>query len=354
MNFNLNKNLTKSDCQLSFFQMTTLIAGFTAVLGGVASFASMFKTQSMSMIVGKGQGKGFWDFYSTNVYAEIPVALENWTQFFREEIDDMMKDQCLGVQEYKDKFLGYAQKHLKFESGRFDKGVNLLNSIGYNKGTGNFYMNLYTFEPKMSVFNEKCVVTKLITVSIKLEMAKDWLIMGHIKSNFFSAKCSNEIKYVPEKDLELHDVIQAVGIGLFPIVLGFVQVPPEFLNAMELAIKEEYERMKQEGLIDPHMNDGIREDFKDIRDRQDKYTREGIDGINDAWEKLTGEKGKKPESNSAAALYARRLYPELVKKIQRRQKVPKFLRRIIKKVPKPVIPSPLDLPPFTVKRPKLL
>lgn len=238
-------------CQKFIMGFLTFVQGFNQALAGANSLLSMFRSSSSSQITGGGPGHWFWEFCSCSVISTTPIGLEDFPRFMKDEVDHILKHQSFSIYSKKDEFFRKLKTHEEYKSYYKGQCLNAINSIGYNKDSGSLHMFIYTFTPNISIWGEKYVNVKTMNVELKYKMAKNWIIVSKINTNFFRCTATSEIKYLPQKEFSMSDVVQAIGIAIAPAVLGIIPVPPEFLTVMNAAIQHDYETKVKQGIIAP-------------------------------------------------------------------------------------------------------
>lgn len=246
---------------------STFISGLNSLASGAANLLSLFRTQKASTIIGGGKGRGFWDFYSCSVISTVNVGVDQFPEYMQETVDWITKDQTVLSQDKKYEFLRVVKQHLQYHSYRYGVCMNSICSVSYTKNTGFLKMYIYTFCPSIStMFQEKYIQAKHMSVDLRFNMAKDWIIIAHIKTNALKVRCNDELKYLDDKEINMQEVYEAIGIALTPCALGLVQVPPEFIVMIKCAF-EKQEIADKPG-VDPAQAQRANEMFRSMFDQQ--------------------------------------------------------------------------------------
>ena len=201
---------------------------FLGLISGLVG--ALFSSTSISVISAVVEGKGFWEFYSTSAYVSRAISSASCKQYITYMINQAMDDSSPGFRSKANEIIQDLAEISEFEVYDEDKCQKMINTISYNQGAGKLFLYIHTFAPSIHPTKGKIVKTEYIKISVKLELAKDWMIVTKGSGNFFGCSISQEIQYIPNKGIELKHIVEAISIALAPAVLGVVKLPDRFMN----------------------------------------------------------------------------------------------------------------------------
>jgi hypothetical protein len=264
-----------------------LISGIMTCLGGAMKIASAFKTQSSSTITGTGTGSGFFKFYSKSGISTMSLSVDNCGRYLQRLIDRMMRDQSPSLAAHKQSIIENLQDMADFETYAWGECDNMVNTITYNQGSGRLFFYIYTLSPFQASRGD-AVKVQTMKIDLDITLAKDWMIVTKAKCNFFKSKVSSEIKYLPEKGVELKHIVEAISIAMAPAVIGLVQVPERFMVVLDKMFADQIAN-PDAGVpkADLDAQRQAYEQLKEMEDRQAQYEQNAQDGFKDIISALT-------------------------------------------------------------------
>ena len=74
----------------------------------------------------------------------------------------------------------------------------------------------------MHVTSEEGCTISTIKVNANMTLACVWMVIFKVKVNFFKTTAKVEVRYLPEKGIQMSNVIEVIANALAPGVLGLV------------------------------------------------------------------------------------------------------------------------------------
>lgn len=281
----------------------TLLGGVGSLLSGASTMMGMFKKQKGTMITGSGQGRGFWNFFSKSNIAKIPISADDVHVAVDEYFNTIITDPVMKKTLMDDKFYYTLHSHLQYRSYVLGECFNAMNTVRYDKNSGKLFFYIYTLSPVLSeVWGEtkKVLIIESMGLEINFDMAKDWMIVTHMKTNFMKGYIKDEFKYIDEKSIRMDDVVEAIGIAMAPAYLGLIKVPEQFVQAMNNAfLKESKEAAKEPS---PELKSQATQIFSTLVQNQqqmNQQTQDGLQKLADDFHKDQAEQQKKEQESKA-------------------------------------------------------
>ncbi|OHT13533.1 hypothetical protein TRFO_03264 [Tritrichomonas foetus] len=147
-------------------------------------------------------------------------------------IDRIQSDATPELQNNRQEIIDDLTDISDFESFNYGECSALINSIHYNTNTGILYFYCYHFIP-YTKNNKEVVNVQSMIARIQMKLAQPFQVIGKVKANFFRAKMSTEIRYLPPEGIQQNDIIQAIAIAFAPACLGLMDVPESFFTIMK-------------------------------------------------------------------------------------------------------------------------
>ena len=278
--------------------------GVMSALSAAVQIASAFKTTNAESVVGTGGGKGFWNFYSNSQIGTLSMASASVPRYIERLIERMMREQSPEVQAHKASVIENLRDVSDFETYAWGQCDHMVNSVTYNKASGSVFFYVYTFSPFMhATRGEGCTISTMKVIA-NMALARDWMVISKVKANFFKTTAKVEVRYLPEKGIQMSNVIEAIAIALAPAVLGLVQIPERFMTMLEKLVHEQFAAGPNAGIPQgptPEQQAQIDANMREMRDKQDHYAQQASQGFKDLAGLLGGPKGPDVPSPTADA-----------------------------------------------------
>ena len=252
---------------------------FLGLISGLVQ--ALFSSTSVSMISAVIEGKGYWQFYSTSAYVSRAISSEKCKQYIAYMIDQAMEDSSPGFRSKANEIIQDLNEIADFEMYDETKCQKMINTISYNQGNGKLFVYLHTFAPSIHPTKGPIVLTEYLKISVKLELAKDWMIVTKGSGNFFGCSISQEIQYIPNKGIELKHIVEAISIALAPAVLGVVKLPERFMNICG-SILQSQSKSPKAGVITAQTSEQAKQAlslFNTMADKQKSLVKSGLSQI---------------------------------------------------------------------------
>lgn len=201
---------------------------FLGLISGLVG--ALFSSTSMSLITAIKKETGFAQFYSYAFFQSSAFAANRCKENINYMINGIMKNAAPSIQSKKDEIIQDLNDISEFEFYEEIKCEKMVSTINYNKNVGQMFIHIHTFSPSMHPTKGRIVLKESLDLSVKMELAKDWMIVTKAKASFFGASVSQEIHYIPNKGIEMKNIVEAIAIALAPAVLGVVKLPGSFIN----------------------------------------------------------------------------------------------------------------------------
>jgi len=276
--------------------------GVMSALSSAVQIAGMFRTQNTETVVGTGGGKGFWNFYSNSQVGTLSMATTNVPRYIERLIERMMRDQGAEVKANRQSVIDNLQDISDFESYAYGQCDHMVNTVTYNKAAGTVFFYVYTFTPFMHATRGEACTISTMKILCNMALARDWMVVSKVKANFFKTTAKTEIRYLPEKGIQISNVIEAIAIAMAPAVLGLVQIPERFMVMLDKMVHEQFAAGPNAGIPQgptPEQQAQIDANMKEMRDKQEHYADKASQAFKDLAGVLGGNKG--PDASSPTA-----------------------------------------------------
>jgi len=275
-----------------------IITGVIGAINGALSIAKAFSTQSHSGIQQTGKGTGFWKYYSNSYVGTKCIDMRRVPDYIDRMVYRITKEATPGLAKKRKEIIADLKEIKEFESYAWGDCDNMVSCVDYAKAQNTLFYYIYTFSPFIHATRGEGCRIQTIQIQANMKLAKDWMIVSKAKVGFFKSESHDEIQYLDERGLEMKDIIEAISIAMAPAVLGLVQLPERFMTVLETMLKDQQEHPER-GVIKgptPEQQQQAFQNFKEMQDRQDKYTENAKDGFKALGDALSlGQKGNETD-----------------------------------------------------------
>jgi len=276
-----------------------VISGVIGAIGGALKIAKAFSTQSGTEITKTGSGAGFWNFYSNSNVATLSLSANRCGEYIDRMVRKITKFSTPALQKHTDEIIENLQDIKDFESYGWGDCDNMVNTVDYHTDSGSLFIYIYTFSPFIHPSRGEGVKIQTLKIIVKLQLAKDWMIVSKVKASFFKTSMKQEIQYIPNKGIKMEHIIEAISIAMAPAVLGLVQLPERFMTMLDTMLKDQQANPDKGIVTAPtaEQTAATYERFKEMQAKQDSYEENAQSGFKDLGDALAAL-GKKPDNTT--------------------------------------------------------
>lgn len=196
-----------------------------------------FMADRLSQPIEGGNLKGFWKFYSCSHIGKADIPVNYMDKYIDMVLKKSLEDKDIIYLRYGDIFIRKLKTIKHFRSYNFGQTVSSINSVIYSKSRGELKLYVYTFTPYMHKTLNKTAMVEWLDMKLKIDLAKNFVILSKIKANWFSGSYSEEIRWM-DKSIDYNHITHAIAIALAPCMIGLVKIPPSFVREIQILVKD--------------------------------------------------------------------------------------------------------------------